>query len=329
MSTIKDVALQAGVTIGTVSNYLNGKAVRSDNQARIEAAITLTGYRLDPSAQTLKTGKSKMIGVVVPDITSAYSGLLVKHLERNFQDQGYHTLICDTWGQPDVQRQKVETLMRRRVDGLVLYPAGGSLQSLEDVLPADFPLVVVDTGIEDRVCDQVLTDNARGIFLAVEHLVNQGHRRIGFINGGPHYYTARKRLEGYLQGLEAFGLASEPELICNQSYRRDYGYAMAAFLCESTSPPTAIIASNYELATGVWQYASEQKLSIPHDLALVGFDDVEWFTLFRPHLSVVAQPLDTIAQVTSTLLSRRMAGDQADFPSFSLISPQLLVRQSS
>lgn len=326
---IKDVAQLAGVTIGTVSRYINGKSVKEKNRLSIEAAIQKTGFKLNHVARGLKTNVTKTIGVVVPDITSPYSGILVETIDKYLYQQGYNLIICNTWGDKELEMQKIDLLLQRQIDGLILYPSGQDLSpSLQ--LPLDrVPVVIVDVGMTESQFDQVLVDNTGAIYEAALWLKNHNHRKIGIINGALDYFTSRERFEGYKRFHEDYGLKLDPNLIHNLGYTKKAGYEALKFMLQLESPPTAVIACNYEISIGMVEVINEMKIQVPEKLSLIGFDDFEIFSVLRPRMSMIAQPMAQMGKEAAKLLLRRLNKDCCVFPEILRLKTHLINRETT
>ena len=328
LSTIKDVARLAGVTIGTVSNYINGKSVKDINARKIEKAIKETGFSLDPIARSLKTRKSNTVGIVVPDITSPYSCALVKYVEKRLHASGYHTIICDSWNDKNLEKQKIDLIFQRKVDGIVLYPCGSSLEHLRDYIKNDLPIVVMDTVIPGFNRDHILTDNFQALYDATKYVIEKNHKRIALINGSLNYYTSSERYRGHVRAISDLGLELNNEYIHNKEYSINHGYEAAKKLMHMENPPTAIITCNFETTQGAIQAINEMELKMPEQIALVGFDDIEMFSLIKPSITVMGQPLKELGENAAEILLETINGEVDRLPK-TIILPAFIIERDS
>jgi len=326
---MKDVARLAGVTIGTVSRYINGKSVKEKNRLCIEEAIQKTEFKLNHIARGLKTNMTKTIGVVVPDITSPYSGLLVETIDKYLYQQGYSIIICNTWGSEELEAKNIDLLLQRQIDGLILYPSGQKMSSLT-YIPCDrIPVVVVDIGIAELQCDQVLLDNASAIYEAGVWLKSLNHRKIGIINGTLDYFTSGERFEGYKRFHEDYSMKLDKNIIHNIGYSQSSGYEAIQYMLQLENPPTAVIACNYDISVGVVNAINDIKIQVPEKLSLIGFDDLEIFSIIRPRMSMIAQPVVKMGEQAAKLLLKRIDKDFSGFPEIHRLKTELIIRETT
>jgi LacI family transcriptional regulator len=245
MATIKDVAREAGVAVGTVSRYLNGAEIKEANRKKIDDAVHRLHFRLNPIARGLKTSRTNTIGVIIPDLSDPYSTTIVRSIEQKLYECGYNMFTCDSWGNPELERQKVELLMQQRVDGLILYPCAEDISYMEQYNDRDIPVVTVDIRVKGFACDQVVTDNINATYQAVEWLIANNHKRIAIICGKDDYFTSAERLKGYTRVLEDYSIPVESDLVKDLGYDEPSGHEAMVQLMKLANPPTAVIACNY------------------------------------------------------------------------------------
>lgn len=340
--TIKDVATAAGVSPSTVSNLLNGRAHRMlpETRQRIERTIKDLGYRPNRAARQLRTGRSQVIGLVVPSVGNPYWGAFARHLESAALAEGYHVLLCNSERDPDRERQYVSELMSDGVFGIVLC---SSLPSLEHVLP------LVDQGLRLVAFDRkaqagdpaslvsITVDNAIGGELAGDHLAGLGHRRIAFVSGALRSINRQERLRGFLAALSRAGIEERDVLRwtgkgddqLGDVEAAELGTRAAAALLGRRKRPTAIFAINDMTALGVCRAVRDAGLEVGRDVSVIGFDDIVLADLSSPPLTTIRQPLPDLAAAAFTELRLRL--DDADVqPGRSLLfRPDLVVRAST
>lgn len=306
--TIRDVARRAGVSIGTVSRVLNGRPlVAESTRERVLAAIRELNYRPDGVARSLVSARTHTVAMVVPDITSPFFPQLVRGVEDVARREGYAVLLMNTDQRPERERDVLEALREKRVDGLVFMSADVTDAHLDAFRRLRCPVVLAATRAPGDELPAVIIDNVAAARDAVRHLLEHGHRRIGLISGPLNDRIAGKtRFEGYVTALREAGLAVEPELVEQGNYREPDGYRAARRLLELPDPPTAIFAASDEMAVGALNAAVDRGLRVPGDLAVVGFDGVALADMVRPKLATVVQPIYETGATAMRLLVRRL-----------------------
>ncbi len=329
MATIRDVAKTAGVSIATVSATINQSAyVSSALQARVRQAIAEVGYHPDAIARSLKKRATQTLGLIISDITNPFFTALVRGIEDAAQVRGHAVILCNTDEGLEKERAYLALLRSRRVDGLIMTPAGTVEDYRRFFVEVNTPIVFVDRKIPTVPADAVVVDNVSGARQAVEHLLRLGHRRIGAITGLPQISTTHERIEGYRQALEAAGLPIDPTLLKDGHSRLEGGYRAAKELLGLPGRPTAIFATNNLMAIGLMRAVAEQGLRCPEDLSVVCFDDFEWASVFQPRLTTVAQPTYEMGATAVELLFGRLEGTLTGDPREVVLSPTLVVRDS-
>lgn len=327
--TIKDVARAAGVGVGSVSRYLNGVRVKDSTAQAIQAAIRALDYRPNTIARSLKTNRSGTVGILVNDITELFSVTVSRYMEHIFYEQGLVCIISDTMGNLELERSRVRTLADKMVDGLIVYPCSDEVGHLREAQQRGIPVVLLDSRSQDMACDQVVVDNRGALHAAADYLLELGHRRLGILSGDPGRYSSRQRLQGYLDALRDRGLAPDPSLIRADGYSEEAGRQGVAALLALDAPPTALIACNYYTTLGAVKALGERGVDIPGQISLMGFDNLGLSDLVRPHLSLVAQPMQDMGRLAAQLLLARMRGDEEGFPQVREMPFEMLLRDST
>jgi LacI family transcriptional regulator len=324
MATIKDVSKRTGLSLATISKYLNGGHVLDENRAAIEAAVLDLGYSVDSLARSLKTRRSMTVGVLIPDLENVFCTGIVSSLENRLQPQGYSTIVCDYRSDAALEVQKLEFLSSRSIDGLVLMPLQGATDGIRRLQDRGVPVVLIDRPVPGIACDAVLADNLNAVYGAVERLVVAGHRRIGIVGGPKGIHTAEERLKGYLRVHEDYRLPVDPALVRYGDYDVESGHRLARELLDLPVPPTALFVTNHEMTFGAVLALNERGVRIPEALSFTGFDFRDLAVLHRPSLSIVVQPLRQIGETVADLLLRRMGGDASGFPALHRLKTELL-----
>lgn len=324
--TMKDVAVEAGVGFKTVSRVVNGETgVNPDTAARVRAAIERLGYRRNDGARMLRRGQTASIGLVIEDVADPFYSELTRAVEEVARANGSLVFAGSSGEDPDRERELVQALCARRVDGLLVVPAGTSHRYLVPDLAAGMAVVFVDRPAGDVDTDTILTANAAGARAGVEHLVRHGHRRIAFVGDAPEIFTAVERARGYREALHAAGLGVDESLVRMGPPRpAPIGAALEEML-RLPDPPTALFTGNGRSTVAALR--SLAGLDAAPRMALVGFDDFELADLLSPGVTVVAQQPDQIGRTAAEQLFRRLAGD--DEPTRRIELPTRLIPRGS
>ena len=329
MVTIKDVAREAGVSIGTASQALGGSAVvREATRRRVLAVATRLRYQPSALARGLVTRRTHTVGLLISDIANPFFIRAVRAVEDVAQENGYNVILCNTDEDPAKETQYLRILMEKRVDGIILATTAGSLQAVRDVRWRRVPLVLFDRELPRVATDTVKVDGVLGGRLATEYLLSLGHRRIAIIHGPVVRSTGAERLQGYLAALKAAGIRPIPALIREGNFKQDSGYDLARALLGASPPPTALFCTNNLMTVGALQALQERKVRIPDDLSLVGYDDMEWWTLTHPPLTTVGQPVYDLGREAMRLLLERIGREKARRPQRVVLKPELILRDS-
>jgi len=309
MATIKDVARLAGVSVSTISKYLNGGNVLEENAEAIRKAIAALDYRVNPFARSLKTQRSRSIGILLPEITAPFFGSVVASLDKTFRESGYHTLLSCYSSSHGLERENLSYLISHGIDGLIYAPENLTADEYYELTAnCPVPMVQLDRMIQGLDADAVVSNNAAIVYDAVTSLVAQGHRRIAIVSGQKSVYTAKERLVGYLRALSDSGILYDDALVVSGQYTFATGYRSYDTLMALPDPPTAVVTTNHDFTIGLVTAAREQGISIPADLAVFGFDCVDICTMMNPPLPVVYQPEQLIGQTAAQYLIERLNG---------------------
>jgi LacI family transcriptional regulator len=328
--TLQEVGRRAGVSAMTVSRVINGRpGVDAETQRRVEEVIAELDYVPNRIARGLLSQKTQTIGLIVPDVVNPFFAPVVRGAETAARRAGYRVLLCNSEGDLRLEREYIEDLMAHRVEGLLLAPASdASRHSVFPLLRGGFPLVLLDRVLPDSDCDLVVSDSATGARRLVEHLLAVGHRDIAHLADAEDTSTGRDRLQGYREALAAAGLPVREDLVFRATVDQIGGYRAAQEALALEPRPTAIFAVNNMTAVGAMKALRERNLSVPEDMALVCFDDVEHLAVLSPFLTVVDQPAETLGALGAQLLLERIAGKAGDRSRRITLQTDLIVRRS-
>jgi LacI family transcriptional regulator len=327
-STIKDVAFLAQVATGTVSRYLNGYAITEKNRLKIQAAIKQLGFKINPIAKSLKTNRSMTVAVLVPSLANIFMMSIIESIEGYLDQFAYSVIVCDCHNNVTIERDKLQFVKDKYVDGVVIMPVGDDGSHIAAILGEGFPVVMIDRLVEGLNADAVVVDNVNAVYLAIEQLISAEHRRIGIIAGPQPIYTARERYEGYKRVLADYGIPLEQELVCFGDYTADTGYQLMKQLMELNKPPSAVFISNYEMTIGGIMCLNQLKKRIPDELSVIGFDHLELSYVIKPNLAVIIQPKEEIGRRAAEILHQRMAGDFTNFPVLKRLKTEFIKGES-
>jgi LacI family transcriptional regulator len=326
--TIVDVAKKAAVSTATVSHVLNRtRAVNPRTAAAVEAAIRITGYTPNSVARSLARSSSGTIGVAVSAISNHYFSDVVSAIEAACSGRNLMMFLSDTHDDPEHQLRVVRELYQRRVDGIILAPAESCNSEVLTYLRSNgMPTVLLDRVVSDDF-DQVGSENVQATADLVRHLVEHGHRRIGFVAGRPSLSTSQERLEGFRRGLAMAVIPENPELVVVGDSSVSGAYEAVQKMLARLPRPTAVVTANNLMTIGALRALRDAAVRVPEDMALVGFDDFDWAEFSSPPLTVMAQPATELGRATVDLLVRRL-DDPSREPRTLRLSPELKIRAS-
>jgi LacI family transcriptional regulator len=348
--TIEDVAAAAGVSRATAARALGGYGrVSDETRSVVRKHAQALGYQANRLAQGMVTGRTLTLGFVSADMADAFFGQTMRGFTDIARAQGYDVIISNSEEDPQLERRAVETMLQRRVDGLLLAPTElDKFRHLEAVLASGLPIVQIDRSVRGLAADAVLIDNAGAARDAVNHLIERGHERIGLLTAGladgdpiaqldavatdpVHAPTPLSRAVGYLSALRSAGLPVEVQLIASASSAARYAdraEAAVAGLLTQPAPPTAILAVDGSLTLCAFEAVQDSGLRFPDECTVLGFDDLDWTRIVRPRVTVVAQPAYDIGATAARRLLARLAGDTSP-PQTLLLETSLVAREST
>ncbi len=307
MATMKDVAELANVSITTVSHVINETRYVSDElTARVKQAMKALDYYPNSLASSLRSGKTKIVGLMIPDISNQFFAEISRKIEDNGYAYGYSVILCNTNENAEKEESYFHVLIAKQVDGIIFISAGDDSKNIEKSLAANIPIVVVDRDVKNINADVVLVDNFKGGYTAVQHLIQLGHRRIACITGPSPITPSAQRVAGYQQALEESAIPVDEDLIVTGDFSYESGRAAMEKLLSRAEVPTAVFACNDMMAIGAIQTANDHGLQIPHDISIIGFDNIPFSESVYPALTTVAQPFDKIAKIIVDLLIEKI-----------------------
>lgn len=305
-ATIADVAALAGVAIGTVSRYLNGFDIRRTNREQIEQAITQLSYKRNAAAASMKTDRTRIIGLLVPAFDDFHSPML-EQLARSVRPTGRALLTYCHSGETEMIGKALDFFEEQRVDAIIMDGANPLFDQIDRLIKSGTPVIFYNNDVPGIGADRVFVENYKSGFRAVNYLLDIGHTRIAALTGEMAHSSGRQRQDGYEAALKQRGIPIDPRYVINGGWFFHGGYTAAHRLMTLDEPPTALYASNYGMATGFMAWLKEHGLKVPHDISIVSFDDVPLFRLHEEGITAIAQPIAGIAEAITKLLTARLA----------------------
>ncbi len=310
MATIKEVAELAGVSVGTVSHVITRAVPVSEPlRAKVEAAVRALDYHPNHVARSLKTSRTRTLGIIVPDMTIPFFPQVIQGAETAARAQGYSLVAVNSDDSAERQKTLLSLLRSQRVEGMLLVIASGAtpVAQIERMLDAGIPVVCLDRIPDKLPVDSVSVEDANAAELGVDHLISMGYRRIAVITGPLTLKNERRRLFGYRRALRRSGLSLDESLIWRSNLRPEHVAAVCRdHLCHAQSPPDAIFSTNGQTGLGVLRALRDCGLSTPSDVAFVTFDELTVEELFTPAITTVVQPAFEIGFRASEILLQRI-----------------------
>lgn len=324
-STMKDLARETGLGLATISKYFNGGTVREKNRILIEAAVKKLHYVPNEVARSLKTQHTRVVGVVIPELSNAFITSIISSMEDILRKHDYAVIVCDCRSDPKREKEAVEFLMHRRVDGLINMATDTSGLHLKAPLSAGIPVLLIDRLVESLrgKVSSVIIDNIHAATQAVRKLTDLGHKKIGLVLGSPDLYTTNQRLTGYLNALKEAGITPVEDYIRYGDYTMDGGYQSVLELLRLEDAPTALFITNFEMTLGGMLALQHKGIRVPEDLSVIGFDKLELFGEIFPNLTLIRQPQLSIGREAANLMLDMLSSGESFAPRIVTLTTEL------
>jgi LacI family transcriptional regulator len=311
--TIRDVALRAGVSPATVSNVLSGvRGVTQDRRRLVLEAVDALGYKSNHMASSLRLGKTRTIGVVVPNLANEFYSGLVRGWEQQASKSQHEILVVASGENPVTEMRRIESVIARRVDGLLVVPADDDFGA-EPGFPANLPAtVLVDRAFGHRAFDTIASDNFEAGYRGTNYLLEMGHRQVSLLISASDHIHLRERIDGYRQALDDAGLGKEARIVIGGSSTEECRSAIEQDL-RRPDRPTAIFAATYFATLGAIKAIRSLDIAFPDKISLMAFEHSEWMTVFRPYITAVSQSVDDLATRSWDVLMDRIAGGTVSY----------------
>ena len=326
---IGEIARRARVSTATVSRTLNQSgAVRPETARKVWRAAAALNYYPNSHARALVSGRSRLLGLIVSDITNPFFPELVHSFEALATEHKYDVIITSTNYQTAYMTNCVRRMLERKVDGVAMMTSEMDMGLIKELARRGVPLVFLDVGRVGPRMSHVLIDYAKGIRQAVDHVVDLGHRRVGFITGPLDLHSARTRRQAFLDGMRAHGMRPEPRLVAEGTHTAEGGQQVMTALLKQIKRPTAVMCSNDWTAIGALHAIDAAGLRVPEDISLVGFDDIPLASYTSPPLTSVRMSAGDVGSTAFDALFRLIGGERLEGDVYQ-VRTQLVVRQST
>lgn len=327
MVKMNDVAEKANVSKATVSRVLrNPETVKKDTREKVLAIIEQMNYQPNILARHFRRSETNTILVVVPNIMNTVFSHILGGIEHAACEKGYRVLLANTNKQVEKEYEYLDHLKQRQVDGMILLSARMDKDVLDEVM-RQYPVVLTADYLEGIAIPTVSIDNVSSARTATEHLIKLGHSRVAHITGPLHLLLSQDRLKGYRQALLQNDLDVDNILIQEGDFSYESGYNQMTKLLALEHPPTAVFSANDEMATGVIKAAKDYGLSVPEDLAVVGFDNIKLSAIYDPGITTIAQPMFEMGKKAMELLLEQINGVEMTKRQY-VLENELIIRDS-
>ena len=307
-ATYKDIQKKTGLSLATISKYFNGGTVRAENKQLIETAIKELDFHVNEYARSLKSRKSHIVGGLIPELTSTFNTSMMADVETFLRQRGYGFMVCDCRLDGEMEKEELDFLLDRMVDGIITIPYSKSGKVLSAATERNVPVVLIDRLTLDFQTDAVLLDNRHAAELAAEEFIKKGHQQLAVISGPTGLYTSRERLQGFVAYLNEHQIPVREDWLIYGPSTVEAGYREALSLLQKPDRPTGIFMVNYEITLGTIMAINELGLRIPEDISLIGFDNLTLSGVIKPKLTMLMQPMEALAYEAASLLIARMKG---------------------
>lgn len=330
MATIKDVAKLAGVSTTTVSHVINKTRFVSEETAKaVWNAVSELHYSPSAVARSLKVNTTKSIGMIITTSQAPYFAEIVLAVEEYCYQKGYSLFLCNTQNNPEKIQNHLDMLVKKRVDGILVMCSEYTENSLALFNGTNVPMVVMDWGPNDNKSDRILDNGLEGGYLATRYLIENGHRDIAIIAGELVKTIGKARFDGYVKAMSEAGLLIRDEWITENDFEPEAGYESMNYILSQQKLPTAVVCSCDTVALGAISAITEKGLSVPHDISVIGYDNIHNSRFYAPPLTTIHQSKVRLGQsALDILLERIECEEKRHQPTILEFHPELVIRQS-
>lgn len=331
MATIDDVAKIAGVSKATVSRVLNGTApVNEKTKKKIETVMNELDYAPSLLAQSMRSKKTRTIGIVIPDYANPFYSYLFEVIERKISEHGYMALICPTHEDAAAEIMYIKMLVSRQIDGIIFFTYNGEKKNMKflEELSRKVPCIFMDPVNSDLSVSQVITDGFKGVKEAVEYLLKKGYKRIGCIKGPSRFAVTIERVNGYKAALKEQNIPIEDKLIYEGDFHMESGFKAGEYFLNLAQRPDGIVAVTDVMAIGALKYFQYAGVNVPQQIGVVGFDNISLCTLVNPPLTTISQPFNELGDEAVKLLMKKIKNPRSRNKQI-VLDGKLIIRRST
>jgi len=323
--TIKDVAKLAGVSAATVSRVINNDPRISDKtKKKVIECINELDYKINNIARSLKTNRTYTIGFICPGIPDDFYMSIAKGVEDELRKHGYSVIICNSNENTKEEAERINLLCQKCVDGIIVIPSSNEGKHFNILNNLKIPVVLVDRLVEDFTTDAVLVDNVNGSYAAIEYLINEGYRRIGFIGGDMRLTTAKERYEGYIRALKDYCVPFEESIVKFGDFHVDSGYKLMEELLQQKDPPAYVFISNYFMHVGATKFLLKYNTTQSKPVLIASYDDMELSSILGFCKVRIRQPVMEMGSKAAQILLDRINHVNMVFPQIIRLKTELI-----
>jgi LacI family transcriptional regulator len=331
-TTLKNIANQAGVSVPTVSRVLNGKSkhnrISKETQDLILKVAKELNYSPNQLARGLRLKRTNTLGYITPDISNPFFSGIARVVEKYARLQGYSIILCDSEENTDIEKESIQLLIDRKIDGLIISPVGQAVEHLKEVYNKNIPIVLIDRFFPDLDLPYVTSDNYKGALEATSYLIECGHIRIAYIQGLKNTSPNNERINGFKDAHKNFGIELDESLIVGNSFGEENGYLEMKLLLKRNNRPTAVFAGSNLISLGALKALAEESLKVPDDLSMISFDDQPYSKFLATPMTTVAQSGNQIGQLATKILIDIIETDK-QFELKGILLPTNLIKRNS
>ncbi|WML49185.1 LacI family DNA-binding transcriptional regulator [Neobacillus sp. PS3-34] len=327
-TTMADVAHEAGVSKSTVSQYLNKRYeyMGEETKEKVRVAIEKLGYQPNSIARSLKQKRTSLIGIIVGNIMHGISTEVCRAIEDYCQERGMHAIVCNSYDDGDKEKNYIEMLRARQVDGLIIFPTGENVELYKQMEKENFPIVFVDRKVDGVNVNTIVVDNREATYLAVDHLISNGHQEIAMVTPPLTIYPRIERVKGYQESLKDHGISFSEKNLISAKIAEIVGELEALFT--KNNPPTALVAGNDLSFLEVMKFMKKNGIRAGVDLAVVVFDNISFANISTPTITTIAQPAYEMGIKAAELMYKHIKKDSFE-PKIYTLKTELIIRESS
>lgn len=331
MATIRDICKLTGLSLGTVSNYLNGKKIQEKNAAKIEKAIAETSYIPSNLGRYLKSGKAKNIGIVASDISAPYVSTSIAELERGLSEKGYQIFFCNSHNNVSLEKENLDFMLQQSVSAIVLFPTNYYNQSLDNVFHSNVPIVMCDSMSSNPLfdCSSVNYDNRKLSFEATELFIREGHRNIACITGCSDHYSSVTRIAGYRDALEKYGLVYSEENVYYCDFDNRKSFTATVSLLQNSPDVTACLITSNNMLLGFLNAMKTMRKDLSRSLSYITFSYEGYYDLLPIKPTYIRHDFQSMGKCTLELIEDIIDTDKTSIQPIHKIADSSIILGSS